>query len=115
MKLIARIEPQCCPSVLEAPLKRDAAETLAGALRVLADPARLQLVSLLGAQPSGEACVCDLMVPLGLSQPTVSHHMKVLRDAGLVEREQRGKWAFYRLRHDALRLLSRSLAEPAFA
>ncbi len=112
MRLLTRIEPQCCPAVLEAPLARADAETLAGALRVLADPARLQLVSLIGAQPDGEACVCDLTVPLGLSQPTVSHHLKVLQDAGLLEREQRGRWAFYRLRPEGLRLLSRALADP---
>lgn len=110
-----RIESQCCPSVLEAPLGRQEAEALAGALKVLADPARLQLVSLIGAQPDGEACVCDLTVPLGLSQPTVSHHMKVLQDAGLLEREQRGRWAFYRLRPEGLRLLSRALADPLLA
>jgi ArsR family transcriptional regulator len=114
MKLLARIEPECCPAVLEAPLARGDAESLAGALRVLADPARLQLVSLIGAQPDGEACVCDLTVPLGLTQPTVSHHLKVLADAGLVEREQRGRWAFYRLRREPLRLLSGALAEPSF-
>ena len=70
---------------------------MAGALRVLADPARLRLLSLIQAQPSSEACVCHLTEPLGLSQPTVSHHLKVLLQAGLVVREQRGSWAFFRV------------------
>ena len=70
---------------------------MAGALRVLADPARLRLLSLIQAQPNAEACVCHLTEPLGLSQPTVSHHLKVLLQAGLVEREQRGSWAFFRV------------------
>ncbi len=113
MKAIARIEPQCCPSVLEAPLDERDAENLAAALRVLADPARLRLVSLIGAQPDGEACVCDLTIPLGLSQPTVSHHLKVLTDAGLLDREQRGRWAFFSLRPEPMALLSSALAAPA--
>ena len=68
---------------------------VAAALRVLADPARLRLLSLIQAQPGGEACVCNLTEPLGLSQPTVSHHLKVLTQAGLLERDQRGRWAYY--------------------
>ena len=69
---------------------------------MLADPARLRLLSLIQAQPDGEACVCHLTEPLGLSQPTVSHHLKVLLTAGLVEREQRGSWAYYRVVPEAL-------------
>ena len=84
-----------CPPLLAGPLDESDAENLAAALRVLADPARLRLLSLIQAQPTGEACVCHLTEPLGLTQPTVSHHLKVLRDAGLVEREQRGSWAFF--------------------
>ena len=64
---------------------------------MLADPARLRLLSLIQAQPDSEACVCNLTEPLGLTQPTVSHHLKVLREAGLVEREQRGSWAYFRI------------------
>ncbi|MBA2461269.1 MAG: winged helix-turn-helix transcriptional regulator, partial [Actinobacteria bacterium] len=81
------------------------AERLATALKALADPARLRLLSLIQAQPSGEACVCHLTEPLGLSQPTVSHHLKVLREAGLVEREQRGNWAYFRVVHAPLAAL----------
>jgi len=81
------------------------ADGLARALRVLAEPARLRLLSLIQAQPEHEACVCHLTEPLGLSQPTVSHHLKVLLDAGLVEREQRGSWAYFRVVPDELRAL----------
>ena len=79
-----------CPPLLQAPIEPDQAEELAAALKVLADPARLRLLSLIQAQPDGKACVCNLTEPLGLSQPTVSHHLKVLLQAGLVERDQRG-------------------------
>jgi ArsR family transcriptional regulator len=86
-----------CPPLLQGPLSEDDARRLAGALKALADPARLRLLSLIQAQEGAEACVCHLTEPLGLSQPTVSHHLKVLLDAGLVEREQRGSWAYYRV------------------
>jgi ArsR family transcriptional regulator len=86
-----------CPPLSEAPLAVDDAESVAAALRVLADPSRLRLLSLIQAQPGAEACVCNLTEPLGLSQPTVSHHLKVLTQAGLLEREQRGRWAYYRV------------------
>ena len=96
MKAIA-IVAASCPPLLAGPLDSGSALNLAGALKVLADPARLRLLSLIQAQPSNEACVCHLTEPLGLTQPTVSHHLKVLLDAGLVEREQRGSWAYYRV------------------
>ena len=99
-----------CPPLLAGPLDADEAEGLAGALKVLADPARLRLLSLIQAQPSGEACVCHLTEPLGLTQPTVSHHLKVLLTAGLVEREQRGSWAYFRVVPDRIRTLSGLLA-----
>jgi ArsR family transcriptional regulator len=86
-----------CPPLLAGPLDADQAESLAAALKAIADPARLRLLSLIQAQPDGEACVCHLTAPLGLRQPTVSHHLKVLLHAGLVEREQRGSWAYYRI------------------
>jgi ArsR family transcriptional regulator, arsenate/arsenite/antimonite-responsive transcriptional repressor len=108
MKLIQQFEA-CCASLVASPLDRDGADTLAGALRALADPARLRLVSLLAGQPDAEACVCNLTEPLGLSQPTVSHHLRVLTEAGILEREQRGRWAFYRLRTEPLRALSTAL------
>ncbi|MGZ8580902.1 MAG: ArsR/SmtB family transcription factor [Actinomycetota bacterium] len=115
MKLIQTIDAACCPPVLSAPLDEAEADRLAAALRVLAEPARLRLLSIIGAQPDGEACVCDLTAPLGLTQPTVSHHLKVLADAGLVEREQRGRWAYYRVNTEPLELLRGALASPVSA
>lgn len=97
---------QCCPPMRAGLDARDA-DLLAGALKVLADPARLRLLSLIADE--GEICVCDLTEPLGLSQPTVSHHLKVLQQAGLLEREQRGKWAFYRAVKGPLKDLARAL------
>ena len=89
-----------------AALRETDAEELATAFKAIADPARLRLLSFIAAQPSAEACVCHLIEPVGLSQPTVSHHLKVLTEAGLLERERRGTWMFYRLvpaRVEALR------------
>src|ERR1700757_4877453 len=94
-----------CPPLLEGPIGREEADRVATALKVLAEPARLRLLSLIQAQPGGEACVCHLTEPLGLSQPTVSHHLKVLHDAGLVQRERRGSWVFYRVVPEALAAL----------
>lgn len=110
MRSIPVISEACCPQVLEAPLDAEQADQMAAALRVIADPARLRLVSILAAVE--EACVCDLMVPLGLSQPTVSHHLRVLADAGLVRRERRGKWAYYRMVPERLEPLRRALEPP---
>jgi len=112
VKLIQAIDPACCPPVFSEPLDEEEADRLAAALRVLADPARLRLLSIISACTEGEACVCDLTEPLGLSQPTVSHHLKVLADAGLVEREQRGRWAFFRVNTEPLELLRAALASP---
>ena len=93
----------CCNPTADAVMDAAAAERLANVLKALAEPTRLRLISLITARSSnGEACVCDLTEPVGLSQPTVSHHLKVLVDAGLITREQRGKWAYYTLVPDAL-------------
>jgi ArsR family transcriptional regulator len=86
-----------CPPLLEEAISVEEAEHLAAGLKALADPARLRLLSLIQAQPSSEACVCHLIEPLALTQGTVSHHLRVLREAGLVERDQRGSWAYYRV------------------
>lgn len=99
-----------CPPLRAGPLDADEAAALAQALKVIADPARLRLLSLIQAQPSGEACVCHLTEPLALTQPTVSHHLKVLLEAGLVERERRGSWAYFRVVPDQLHALSELLA-----
>ena len=100
----------CCPSVLAAPLHETRAAELAKGFGALADPARLQILSLLSAAPSGEVCVCEFVGPIGKSQPTVSHHLRVLADAGLVEGERRGKWVWYRLVEARLTSLQAALA-----
>lgn len=87
----------CCVPSLRQPMDRQEAEAMAAALKAVADPARIQLLALLKAAPAHEACVCDLTEPLGLSQPTVSHHLRVLAEAGLVTRERRGSWAWFTL------------------
>jgi ArsR family transcriptional regulator, arsenate/arsenite/antimonite-responsive transcriptional repressor len=103
----------CCAPITGQVLGQADAERLAGALKAVADPARLRLISIVAAADSGEVCVCDFTGPVGLSQPTVSHHLKVLVDAGVLTREQRGKWAYYRLVPDALDSLSRLITTPA--
>jgi ArsR family transcriptional regulator len=99
-----------CPPLLAGPLGAEQAADLAKALKVIADPTRLRLLSLIQAQPTGETCVCHLTEPLGLTQPTVSHHLKVLLEAGLVEREQRGSWAYFRICDEPLAALRSLLA-----
>jgi ArsR family transcriptional regulator len=105
----------CCGPVLEASLDESDAEALAAAFKVIADPARLRLLSLIANAPTGEVCACDVVEPLGRSQPTVSHHLSVLTDAGLLEREKRGRWAWYRVVPERLAVLRDALAvtEPA--
>ena len=109
VKTIATVRATC-PPLLAGALDADDAEALARALKVIADPARLRILSLIQGQPEGEACVCHLTEPLGLRQPTVSHHLKVLLDAGLVEREQRGSWAYFRVVGEQLAALHELLA-----
>jgi ArsR family transcriptional regulator len=102
----------CCAPVLHARLGKADAEELATAFRAIADPGRLRLLSLIAAQPDGEACVCNLLKPLGLSQPTVSHHLKVLFEAGLLGREKRGSWVYYRVLPERMAELRDVLAPP---
>jgi len=90
-------------------LDQAAAEHLARGFKALGDPTRIRLLSLIATAEGGEACICNLTGPVGLSQPTVSHHMKQLVDAGLVRREQRGKWAYYTILPDGLDTLSHTL------
>ena len=93
----------CCSPATGVVIDMVSAERLAGVLKALAEPTRLRLVSLIAAHDAdGRVCVCDLTGPVGLSQPTVSHHLKVLVDAGLITREQRGKWAYYSMVPGAL-------------
>lgn len=99
----------CCSAVTGAVISLEDAERTARTFKALGDPTRVRLLSLIAASADGEACICDLTEPVGLSQPTVSHHMKQLVDAGLVTREQRGRWAYYRVITDALDAASRAL------
>ena len=96
----------CCSPLATAPLGVDEAQQLAQRLRALAEPARLRLLSLLLASETREACTCDLTEPLGLSQPTVTHHLKRLAEAGLVTGERRGVWTYYRVVPEALAALA---------
>lgn len=88
------------------------AERLAPQLKALADPVRLRLMSIVASQPDGEACVCDLTGGFELSQPTISHHLKVLHEVGLLERTKRGVWVYYRVRSSALVNLAALIANP---
>jgi ArsR family transcriptional regulator, arsenate/arsenite/antimonite-responsive transcriptional repressor len=100
----------CCPPLSgDGRLDRDQAERLSRTLKAIADPARLQVLSFLRSRPNGEACACDLVEPLGLAQPTVSHHLKVLYETGVLEREKRATWVYYRLPDDRLPSIRQAL------
>ena len=107
---VAVLEPARCAPLAQAPLSPGEAQDLARRLKILADPARLRLLPLLMASPDEEACTCDLTEPLGLSQPTVSHHLKKLAEAGLVTGDRRGGWTYYRVNPDELAAAARVLA-----
>jgi ArsR family transcriptional regulator len=100
----------CCAAVTAGVLSESDADDLAAAFKVLADPARLRLLSMVAAAQAGEACACDLVEPVGRSQPTVSHHLSLLVDAGLLVREKRSKWAWYRVVPERLQALQAALA-----
>jgi ArsR family transcriptional regulator len=101
---------ECCTRLLREPLTISRAADLARILKALADPTRLRLVSMVAAHEGSEACVCDLTDPLGLTQPTISHHLKILVEAGIFTRDKRGKWAYYALVPEALDALSAVLS-----
>jgi ArsR family transcriptional regulator, arsenate/arsenite/antimonite-responsive transcriptional repressor len=103
---------ECCSPVVRELIQPAEAETLASGFKALADPTRLRIISLVAAHAAAEACVCELTDPVGLSQPTVSHHLKILVDAGILTREQRGKWAYYRLVPETLNRLGTLIAPP---
>lgn len=103
LAMVEGTEPEtCCPSVLASPLDALDAAGLATGFAALADPVRLRVLSMLATAPSGEVCVCDFVAPLGKSQPTISHHLKILSEAGLVHGDRRGKWVWYSLDRDRL-------------
>jgi len=106
---IETADDACCPSVFTVPLSDASALELAKGFAALADAARLRVISILAAAEGGEVCVCDLVGPLGKSQPTVSHHLKVLGDAGLVVGDRRGKWVWYSLVTTRLEALQSAL------
>src|SRR3954468_4490197 len=92
----------CCAPLTKEPLAAEQAERIAPLLKALADPVRLRLLSLVASHGDGEACVCDLNDAFDLSQPTISHHLKVLHESGLLDRSKRGVWVYYRIKPDAL-------------
>jgi ArsR family transcriptional regulator, arsenate/arsenite/antimonite-responsive transcriptional repressor len=102
----------CCPPLSREPLSAEQAGQVAPLLKALGDPVRLRLMSLIASHPGGEACVCDLNEAFDLSQPTISHHLKVLHEAGLLDRDKRGVWAYYRARTEALASLGALIGEP---
>jgi ArsR family transcriptional regulator, arsenate/arsenite/antimonite-responsive transcriptional repressor len=102
----------CCTPLLREPLTADQAAGLARVLKALADPVRLRLVSMVAAHDGGEACVCELTEPLGLTQPTISHHLKILVEAGIFTRDKRGVWAYYALVPGVLDGVSAALSAP---
>jgi ArsR family transcriptional regulator len=102
-------EAQCCPSVLAAPLAFGEATELATGFSALGDPVRLRLLSMLAAAPDGELCVCEFIEPLGKSQGTISHHLRILGEAGLVHGDRRGKWVWYSLDRHRLASLRKAI------
>ncbi len=103
----------CCSPLSDSALSAEQAEQVAPLLKALGDPVRLRLMSLVASHPGGETCVCDLTSAFDLSQPTISHHLKVLHEAGLLAREKRGVWVYYRARTEALASLSALIGNPA--
>ena len=102
----------CCSPLSREPLSQTQAEQVAPLLKALADPVRLRLMSLVASHEGGEACVCDLTDAFALSQPTISHHLKVLHECGLLDREKRGVWVYYRARTEALANLAALIGTP---
>ncbi|MCX4547057.1 metalloregulator ArsR/SmtB family transcription factor [Streptomyces sp. NBC_01565] len=103
---------QCCPPLSERPLTAEEAERTAVMFKALGDPVRLRLFSLVASHEGGEACVCDIS-DVGVSQPTVSHHLKKLKDAGLLSSERRGTWVYYRVEPAVLAVMGQLLARAA--
>jgi ArsR family transcriptional regulator, arsenate/arsenite/antimonite-responsive transcriptional repressor len=109
--VVERVEREmCCSPVLDSPLSEQEAVDLAKVFGALADPVRLRLLGYVAAAPAGEVCACELVEPLDRAQPTVSHHLKVLYDAGLVNRQRRGAWVWYRVVPERVEALRAALA-----
>jgi ArsR family transcriptional regulator len=107
--------PDCCTPMVRSPLSEEDAKALAGVFKALSDPVRLRLLSLIASFEGGEACVCDLTGPFDVSQPTISHHLRVLREAGLIDCERRGTWVYYWVLPDALTRLGTLLSTDALS
>jgi ArsR family transcriptional regulator len=103
----------CCSPLTRKPLSTGQAERIAPLLKAMADPVRLRLLSLVASHADGEACVCDLADAFDLSQPTISHHLKVLHETGLLDRSKRGVWVYYRVRTEALADVAAMIGPPA--
>ncbi|MGQ7754215.1 ArsR/SmtB family transcription factor [Streptomyces sp. WC2508] len=102
----------CCPTLLTAPLDEEDATGLAKVFKALGDPVRLRLLSIIASRDGGEICVCDLTPAFDLSQPTISHHLKLLKQAGLIDSERRGTWVYYRLLPESTDRLAAVLTRP---
>lgn len=104
---------ECCPGLLTAPLDEEQAAELSKVFKALADPVRLRLLSMIASRAGGEVCVCDLTPAFDLAQPTISHHLKLLKQAGLIDSERRGTWVYYRLLPQMTDRLAGILTRPA--
>jgi DNA-binding transcriptional ArsR family regulator len=110
--LLPAVEPGCCADLTSAPLSEDQAVRLAGMFKALGDPVRLRLLSMIASRTGGEVCVCELTPAFELSQPTISHHLKLLRQAGLIDCQRRGTWVYYWLMPDTTDMLAALLTRP---
>lgn len=108
-------ETSCCPGLAAAPLDEERAADLAKVFKALGDPVRLRLLSMIASRQGGEVCVCEMTPAFALSQPTISHHLKLLRQAGLIDCERRGTWVYYWVLPEALEKLAAVLAAPRTA
>jgi ArsR family transcriptional regulator len=109
LTLTPLVEQACCAPLTNSPVSAEAAGELAPAFKAIGDPVRLRLLSMIGSAEDGEACVCDLTDAFDLSGPTISHHLKVLREAGLIDGDRRGTWIYYRVLPEKITALSRLL------
>jgi len=103
----------CCPPLASEPLSAAGAEEMASLFKAVADPVRLRLLSLIACHPGGESCVCDLTPEFDMTAPSVSYHLKILREAGLISSERRGTWVYYRVMPEAMARMSAVLEPPA--
>jgi ArsR family transcriptional regulator len=113
LPVLAPAGEACCPPLACEPLSPGGADELAALFKAVADPARLRLLSLIACHPGGESCVCDLTGAFDMTAPSISYHLKVLREAGLISSERRGTWVYYRVMPQVMARMSAVLASPA--